>query len=151
MNPQQVNLFVWAALALSQLVYLFIPAPPRENTGEISGAFPLVLGIVAVLQAILIAGLLQLRAFKPIQAGQLDPTSKAGAAQLFTTLMIAWVLAESVAIYGLVLRFLQFPLTTSLPFSLAGAFLLFLGRPWNSRLRRPESAAELARSGAPLR
>ena len=150
MNQQQMHTFVWGALALSQLVYLFIPVPPRENAGGMPAIFPIALGMVAVVVAILVAGLLQLRAFKPIEAGRLDPSSKPGAAQLFTTLLLAWVLAESVAVHGLVLRFLHFPLTTSRPFSLAGALLLFLGRPWNPKLKRPASAAEIARSATPL-
>jgi len=150
----QVHGIVWTALAVAQVIYFLIPVPARPNAASPSATFalvyPLALGAVAGIQALIIVSLLQLRAFKPIQAGQLDPMSTPGASQLFTTLLIAWVLAESVAIYGLVLRFMLFPRSHSLPFFLAGAVLLFLGRPWNPKLKKPLSLADLARSSAPL-
>ena len=135
MNQQLVIL--WSVLALSQVIYLFVPAPARETNGNLPELFPIVLGAVALAQGVGIAALLRLRAFNPIQAGRLDPTSKEGAGQLFTTLILAWALEESVAIYGLVVRFLQFDLLYSTPFTAAGALLLFLGRPWQAKLRRP--------------
>ena len=146
----QTFLLIWAALAVSQVIYFFLPAPPRDGAANLSDMFPLVLGAVAFAQGVGIVALLRVRAFGPIQRGRLDPTSKEGAAQLFTTLILAWVLAESVAIYGLVLRFLGFELLYSAPLSVAGALLLFLGRPWQSKLARPASSADLASSAGPL-
>lgn len=146
----QTFLLLWAALAVSQVIYLFVPAPPREGAANLSDVLPIALGAVAFAQCVGIVALLRIRAFGPIQRGGLDPTSKEGAAQLFTTLILAWVLAESAAIYGLVLRFLGFDLLYSTPLSAAGALLLFLGRPWQSKLARPASSADLASSGDPL-
>lgn len=148
MNQQ--FLIVWSALAISQVIYLFVPAPLREGPANLPAIFPLVLGAIAFVQGVGMVVLLRVRAFNPIQGGRLDPTSKEVAAQLFTTLILAWVLAESVALYGLVLRFLQFELLYSASFAAGGALLLFLGRPWQSRLGRPASAADMAGSNAPL-
>ena len=148
MNFQFV--IIWVALAISQVVYLFVPAPPRASAAILPGVLPLALGVITIAQSIGIVAWLRIRAFNPIHAGRLDPASKDGVAQLFTTLIVAWVLAESIAIYGLVLRFLHFELSYYFPFVLAGACLLFLARPWSPKLKRASSLADLARSNAPL-
>ena len=149
MNQQFV--IVWSALAISQVIYLSLPAPPRESPANLLGVFPLALGVVAFAESVGMVALLRIRAFNPIQTGRLDPLSQKGVTELFTTLILAWMLAESIAIYGLVLRFLGFGMAYSSPFAAAGAFLLFLGRPWQAKLRKPVSSADLARSGTPLR
>lgn len=148
MNQQFV--IIWSVLAISQIIYLFVPVPPREGAGAMPAVFPIALGIVALVEGLGVVALLRIRAFNPIQGGRLDPASKEGAAQLLTTLILAWVLAESVAIYGLVLRFLHFDLPYSAAFAIAGAFLLFLGRPWQAKLRKPQSRSDLAKSGKPI-
>ncbi len=134
----------------SQVIYLFVPVPPVEGSADVSSAFPFALGFVALVQSVGIVGLLKIRAVNPIQAGTLDPETKEGLARLFNALIVSWVLAESVAIYGLVLRFMHFDLIYVVPFVAAGAFLLFLGRPWQSKLKKPLSSADLARSSAPI-
>lgn len=146
----QPLLIVWSALAVSQVIYLLVPAPPARTASTLPDAFPMALGTVALLEAVGIVALLRVRAFAPVQSGRIDPTSKSGAAQLFTSLILAWVLAESIAIYGLVLRFLHFSSTAWAPFAAAGAFLLILGRPWHPKLRKPVSSSDIARSGAPI-
>ena len=142
-------LFVWSALAISQVIYLFMPVPPGERPVN-PDLFPVVLGAIALIQGVGVVVLLRVRAFNPIQGGRLDPTSKKGAVQLFATLILAWAIAESVAIYGFVLRFMQFELLYSASFAAGGALLLFFGRPWQSNLGRPASAADMAGSNAPL-
>ncbi len=142
-------LFVWSALAISQVIYLLMPVPPGERPVN-PDLFPVVLGAIALIQGVGVVVLLRVRAFNPIQGGRLDPTSKKGAVQLFATLILAWAIAESVAIYGFVLRFMQFELLYSASFAAGGALLLFLGRPWQSNVGRPGSAADLAGSSAPL-
>jgi F0F1-type ATP synthase membrane subunit c/vacuolar-type H+-ATPase subunit K len=146
----QTFVIIWSALAVSQVIYLLIPIPERQNASTIPNLFPIVLAAVAFIQAVGIVVLLRVRAFAPVQSGRIDPTSSSGAAQLFTTLILAWVIAESIAIYGLVLRFLHFSLTYSAFFAAAGAILLVLGRPWHPKLRKQDSTIELARSGAPI-
>ena len=147
---KQQLVIIWVMLAISQVVYLLVPAPQVENAGRPPEIFPIVLGAVAIAQGIGIVALLRIRAFNPIQAGSLDPRSKDGVARLFTTLLLAWVLAESIAIYGLVLRFVHFELAYALPFALGAACLLIFARPWSPKLRRASTAAELASSQAPL-
>jgi F0F1-type ATP synthase membrane subunit c/vacuolar-type H+-ATPase subunit K len=146
----QTFVVIWVALAVSQLVYIFVPAPIPENASTLPNIFPIALAVVALIQAVGIVVLLRVRAFAPVQSGRIDPTSTSGTAQLFTTLILAWVLAESIAIYGLVLRFLHFSLPYSASFAAAGALLLFVGRPWHPRLRKPDSTVQLARTGTPI-
>ena len=146
----QTFVVTWAVLAVSQVVYLLVPAPTRENASALPNVFPIALAAVAFIQAVGIVTLLRIRAFAPVQSGRIDPSSKSGAAQLFTTLILAWILAESIAIYGLVLRFLHFSRPYSASFAVAGALLLFVGRPWHPRLRKPDSTIDLARSGTPI-
>ena len=147
---QRSLVVLWSAILASQLVYPFIPITQREGTAVQPDLFPLVLGVVALLQGAGTYAWLKLRAFDPIKGGRLDPTSKEGAAELFTALIMAWVIASSVGIYGLVLRFMHFDLLYWVPFSIGGALLLFLGRPWQSSLSRPVSSTDLAGSNAPL-
>ncbi len=148
MNQQL--LIIWSVLAISQVIYIFVPAPLREGSANAAEIFPAALGVVAFTEGLGVIVLLRVRAFNPIRRGRLDPASKEGAAQLFITLMLAWVLAESVAIYGLVVRFLDFDLPYSVPFSVGAALLMFLGRPWQSKLKWPSTTAEIASSGTPL-
>jgi uncharacterized membrane protein len=114
------------------------------------GLFAATLGVVALVEAVVLVVVLRRGALEPIEDGRLDPASAAGAARLLTVLVVGWALAESVAIYGLVLRFLGAPTTYWLPFAAAGAILLLVARPWQPGLSRPATSAELARSGRPL-
>jgi hypothetical protein len=142
-------LIVWSVLAVSQVIYLLIPVPSQDSPPP-PDLFPLILGSVALVQGVGIVALLRIRAFAPIREGRLDPASAPGGAQLFTTLIMAWVLAESVAIYGFVVRFMHFEFHHSFPFAVGGAFLLYLGRPWQAKLELPRSLADLAKSNDPI-
>ena len=146
----QTFLIIWAFLGVSQVVYLLVPVPSQQNASTLSDVFPMALAVVAFIQAIGMVILLRVRAFEPIRSGRIDPRLSSGVVQLFTPLILAWVLAESVAIYGLVLRFLHYSLSYSVWFSTAGAVLLFMGRPWQRKLQKPYSATQSARSGAPI-
>ncbi len=148
MNQQLV--IIWSVLMVSQVIYLLVPASGQEATANQGATFPIALGVVAFAEAVGIIVLLKIRAVDPIRLGKLDPGAKEGIAQLFTTLIMAWVLAESVAIYGLVLRFMHYGFVYFAPFSAAGAFLLFFGRPWQPKLKKPLSSADLASSNAPI-
>lgn len=141
---------VWVVLAVAQVVYLIYPAPHREGDAVPSDVFAAALGAVAVVQSIGIVMLLRVRAFNPVRTGRLDPASKSGNVQLFSTLLLAWVLCIGIAMYGLVLRFLHFERAYTLPFALAAACLFLLARPWNAKLKKPSNAADLASSNAPI-
>ena len=141
---------LWAVLAVSQVIYLAVPLFAEVGTATLSEVFPMVLGVVAFVQGVIVVVILRAQAFSPIQSRRIDPTTTEGLAKLFTPLLLAWVIAESVAIYGLVLRLLNFDFQYWIPFSVAGAFLLFLGRPFHSKLKKPASSADLARMGGPI-
>lgn len=147
---RQTLTLVWGALAMSQLVYVLVPTPTGADGTSLPSILPLVLGGVALGEAGGIVVWLRIKAFHPIDAGRLDPTSEAGARELFTALIVAWALAESIAIQGLVLRLLGFGALWSLPFALGGALLMLYGRPWSDRLRGANSSAALARGGTPI-
>jgi F0F1-type ATP synthase membrane subunit c/vacuolar-type H+-ATPase subunit K len=141
---------VWSVLLVSQLIYLILPLPASDSTTRLPEVFPAALGFVAFTQAVAIVAALRVRAIQPIRAGLLDPTSETGAANLFVTLLICWVLAESIAIFGLVLRFLHFEWMYSFPFAVAGALLMLIARPWQAGLKPPRSLADQARTGTPI-
>ena len=146
----QTNMVIWCVIVVSQVIYLLMAAPASEGSPVLPDLFPLLLGAIALLEGVGVVVLLRVRAINPIRSGRLDPTSREGAAQLFVTLILVWVLAESVAIYGLVVRFQQFGPAYSLPFAVGGAFLMLLTRPWQSKLKKPVSLADLAQTGTPL-
>lgn len=150
--PRSTLLIVWCALAISQVIYLGLPAPGPEPAPD-PGFLDLLaglLGVVALAEAAGIWFLLQHRAIAPIARGQLRPDGPEGVQQLFQALVVCWVLAGSVAIYGLVLRFLGAPASHSLPFAAAGAVLLLYARPWHPGLRAPASTVDRASSAKPL-
>jgi hypothetical protein len=147
--PMSQLWIVWAALLSSQLVYLMVPIPPREAVVE--PVFVWALGFVALVEAVGIVVFLRVALFGPIRRGELDSATKPGEQRTFVVLLVAWTLAESIAIYGLVLRFLQFERPYTLPFAIAAALLCAYSHPWSSALRKPPSSTDLARSGTPIR
>jgi F0F1-type ATP synthase membrane subunit c/vacuolar-type H+-ATPase subunit K len=145
-------LVVWSALAITQLVYLVIPIPAASDPASHTGLLPIlpvILGTLAFGQAMAALGILRLRVFGPIRSGLLDPTTDDGARRLLPMLIIAWALAESIAIYGLVLRFMHYAPLHWVGSAAAAALVTFLGRPWQARFR-PTSSAHLAQTGAPI-
>jgi hypothetical protein len=154
MNEREKAFVIWVAMAVSQVICLVLPAGQGPTaTGEGPSAFGLVaatLGLAAAIETVVLVVVLRRGALGPIEDGRLDPAAPAGAARLLAVLIVGWALAESVAIYGLVLRFLGAPATHWLPFAAAGGILLLVARPWQPGLSRPATSAELARSGRPL-
>jgi F0F1-type ATP synthase membrane subunit c/vacuolar-type H+-ATPase subunit K len=121
------NWVVWAVLLLSQLVYVGIAASGvgRETSGPPPDVFVVALGVVAVGTA-LGAHLCWRRSRGAGRAvNEAPPTQQ----QAFTFFLLAAVLDESIAIYGLVLAFLGAPAETWAPFSVAAFALLLIHRP----------------------
>ena len=82
--------------------------------------------------------------------GDLDLREPKGVAQLFTTLIIAWVLAESIAIYGLVLRVVGAGIDLWSSYSVVGGLLLLVGRPWQRGLQVPPGSRPRTPSNDPI-
>ena len=110
--------------ALAQLLYVVLPIPVQENDPDFLSTLALAMGVVAFAEAIGTLALLRIRALGPISAGTLNPQSREGVAGLFTTLIICWVLAESIAVYGLVLRVMGAESDVWSPFAVVGGLLL---------------------------
>jgi len=143
---------IWGALAVSQVIYVVVPGlvspEPRDNASD--PIFPIVLGVVAAAQAGGLWMWFQIGAVRKIRDGRLDPDTPSGLASLFTTLILAWVLAESIGIYGFLLHFLGAPSGAWAPFSVLAGLMLFLCRPGQAALRPPRSSASLASRGDPI-
>lgn len=143
-----VTKILWVALVVSQAIYLGIPSPRAgEGTPQ---AFAAVLALVATTQAVGVLLFFRIAGVRRIQSGKLDPTTAAGMGQLFTVLILSWVLTEAIAIYGLVLRFLGGPLWQTGLFALAAFALMVVTQPWQSGLEPPVSSAERGRDPSPI-
>ncbi len=119
---------IWLTLLVSQLIYVAIilsgaiqtRAEPVDNP-----VFPIVLGMVAATTAVA-SHVFWRRATGAGRALHVAPPQPAAA---FTSFLLAWVLDESIAIYGFVLSVMAFSAGTWVPFSLAGFALLLVHRP----------------------
>lgn len=118
---------LWVTLLVSQLIYLGILLSGLVPVASEPMNLPLpeILGAAAVLTGAT-AQFFWRRASADgatLQTGAPDPGAAA------TSYILAWVLDESIAIYGLLLGFLAFPATTWSLFSVAAFVLMLLHRP----------------------
>jgi F0F1-type ATP synthase membrane subunit c/vacuolar-type H+-ATPase subunit K len=137
--PRTIFAIIWGVLALAQLLYVAVPLPVKEKDPELLSTLALVLGFVAFSQALAIVALLRIRALGPIASGDLDLREQSGMAKLFTTLILTWILAESIGVYGLVLRMLGAESDLWSPFAMLGGLLLLICRPWQRGLQAKAS------------
>lgn len=125
---------VHAAMLISILLYAVIAtlvpasaiAPPRIGSA------------VTLLAAITVGAVFLLRSalLRPAEhALAVEPASSKASIRWQTAYLILFALSEVVALYGLILHFLGFPLSNSLPFFVFGLALLALFTP---SLPRPE-------------
>jgi hypothetical protein len=141
-----------AALLLSLLVYAAVilwvsPAapPPLEQ--------PALVGALALVAAAIGAASLAIRALlvvRPVRTGELDPTREPDAQRLFALSVVGWMLADTVAVLGLLAFFLLHARTAALGFVAGGAALLLLQAPRLGALRPPPTSQDLARRPGPL-
>ena len=119
---------VWWTLLASQAVYVAVIV---SGVGRVRGepldlpALPIVLAAMAAASG-LAANFFWRRASG---AGRPLHSAPPDAQAAFTNTMVAWVLDESIAVYGLVLGLLAFSAAGWAPFSLAALVLLLLHRP----------------------
>jgi hypothetical protein len=108
----------------------------------------MLIGALAFVGLMTAAATLLLRRFailQPVQSGTLDITTKAGTARFSTISLLAWVLSESIGIYGLVLFFLYRVPALLYPFLSAAFLLLIFHAPCTGSLRGRPSSSDLAR------
>ena len=119
---------IWLTLLVSQLIYVAIilsgAIQTRAEPVDIP-VFPIVLGVVAATTAVA-SHVFWRRATGAGRALHVAPPEPAAA---FTSFLLAWVLDESIAIYGFVLSVLAFSVEAWAPFSVAGFALLLVHRP----------------------
>ena len=128
-STQNPTRLIWLTLLTSQIIYVVVGLTQSGAAGtSLSNEriFPIILGVVAIVTGGA-AHFLWRRATGsslPIhQAKRQTPQ------QAFIFFLLAWVLDESIAIYGLVLALLGLPASIWLAFSGGGAALLLLHRP----------------------
>ena len=130
-DPAQVkrtNRILWLALLASHVVYVAVNLSGVVRTREEPldlPVFPIALAVVALATGV--GSHLYWRrasgAGRPIHSSPPDPAAS------FTSYMLAWVFDESIAIYGLMLGLLAFPVDVWVPFSLAAFVLMLVHRP----------------------
>ncbi len=119
---------IWLTLLVSQLIYvgIILSGVIQVRTEPVGiPVFPIVLGVVAATTAVA-SHVFWRRATGAGRALHVAPPEPAAA---FTSFLLAWVLDESIAIYGFVLSLLAFGAAAWAPFSLAGFVLLLVHRP----------------------
>jgi len=92
MQGKSTLVTIWAVLALSQVIYLIIPAfrvlPDAEGNTDFLALFAGCLGFIVFLQVVGVVVYFRRGALAPIAEGRLDARTAAGAARLFTVLVI---------------------------------------------------------------
>ena len=127
-QARRTNQILWLTLLASQVVYVAVilsgAARTRQEPLDLP-AFPIALAVVAVTTGI--GSHLSWRrasgAGRPIHSSPPEPATS------FTFYLLAWVLDESIAIYGVVLGLLAFSPDVWGPFSLVAFALMLVHRP----------------------
>lgn len=139
---------VWACLIVSLSIYGAMPLllpPPQEPPPQPQAVFIGALALVGLMTAAATVLLRRFALLRPTRAGTLDITTKAGAARFSAISMLAWVLSESIGVYGLVLFFLYRVPTLLYPFLSAAVLLLIIHAPRTGSLQVEPSSPDLAR------
>jgi hypothetical protein len=124
---------LWAALFASTLIYLLVLEVVELQTGSSweTLLYPLAFAAVTTAGASLMAPRMMLR-WRPAR----DTSTVTHDGGYLTTLIVALALAESVAIFGLVLGFLGAPPTIVVPFFAVTWILMILRFPTKERVDR---------------
>ena len=127
-QARRTSWVLWSALLFAQVVYVGIAASGiagRSSTSPPADVFTTGLGVIGLGTAV--GAHLSWRHSRGTgRAAHEPPPSQQ---QAFPFFLLACVLDESIAIYGLVLAFLGAPAPTWAPFSAAAFALLMLHRP----------------------
>jgi hypothetical protein len=138
----------WAALLLSLLGYAAVilwVSPPGPALGPPALIAPLALAAAAIGAASL--ALRSRLVMRPVRSGELDPAREPDAQRCYALSVLCWVLADAVAVLGMLAFFLLHARDAALWFVAGGAALLALQAP---RWLRPPSSQDLARRPGPL-
>jgi len=124
---------LWAALFASTLIYLLVLEVVELQNGSSweTLLYPLAFAAVTTAGASLMAPRMMLRR-RPAR----DTSTVTHDGSYLTTLIVALALAESVAIFGLVLGFLGAPPTVVVPFFVVAWILMIIRFPTRERVDR---------------
>lgn len=124
---------LWAALFASTLIYLLVLEVVELQTGSSweTLLYPLAFAAVTTAGASLLAPRMMLRR-RPAR----DSSTATRDGGYLVTLIVALALAESVAIFGLVLGFLGGPPTVVVPFFAVAWILMIIRFPTRERIDR---------------
>jgi hypothetical protein len=153
--PSFTTNLIWTALVVSQLIYLVVlnvgilQNEPLDS--EFLRAMSLSLGVVCLLEVMIIVFVFRRYVVRTIQARTVDLSTPQGVQRVFLPLVICWILAEAIAVHGLVLaRLAGSSAHYMLPFLAVSLSVMWFTRPWAPLLRRAADSAELARSSRPI-
>ena len=139
-NP--TNRILWVVLCVSQFVYVGVAAVNPLDADSLDGFEFLPVAFIGIALASAIGGGLYRRKalVEPIRTGTLDPTTQEGFARAFQPFIVNLMLAESVAIYGLLLSFLSGEMQWVVGFVAASLALMWIHRPTAPSLVPPLDA-----------
>ncbi|MBW2359682.1 MAG: hypothetical protein JRG84_02155 [Deltaproteobacteria bacterium] len=144
---------IWGTLLASVALYAALPlvvAPPGEGMERGAEALQLGLGLVSIASAAASFVLKRILVLAPIARHAIDPCTPAGAQRIQTGYIFAWMLAESIGIYGLVLYFLTTDARTMLPFVAGSALLMLLHAPRAAAITDSQGSHDLAGRPDPI-
>jgi hypothetical protein len=133
---QTVRFILAAAVVMYLLVVLRLPSSAKANPIILR-----VLTLVAVSIAILILVMRKIQVLPAEAILQTQPQDRRALTRLRVGYLITYTLSLSIALYGLVLHFLGFPISQVAPFFIAGfALILYYGpKPIPSDTLQPQS------------
>lgn len=127
----QLAWIVWGALVLSIPVYgaVLVLAPMEGGAEpELLRLFRLALPLAAAAEIVAIVVVRKVMFFGPLEEGEFEDLDELHQGY-FTTSIVTWALAESIAIYGFVLSFLGAPLAYFWGFAVVAILLDLYYRP----------------------
>lgn len=137
-DPEQalrVRRVLWLTLLLSQAVYVVVIVSGVARTAEEPPDLP-VLPIALAVVAVTTAFGAHLSWKRAAGAGRPAHSSPPDPASSLNFSLVAWVLDESIGVFGLTLGIMAFPPRVWGPFSLAAWALMFIHRPSRPPLGR---------------
>jgi F0F1-type ATP synthase membrane subunit c/vacuolar-type H+-ATPase subunit K len=140
----QVIWIVWAAMLMSMVVYgvvlMVIDIDPSQSP-ETSQMFAMVFGGVALVEIGVMFYLRKSTFFDRLNDGKFDDEQSLLSAY-FTTSLLTWALAESIAIYGFVVSFLSGNILYFAGFAFFAAAAMLRFRPQHAALLEKTGLAE---------
>ncbi len=153
--PHSPATLIWTVLVFSQLIYVAVLSlgvfQNEASDSDFLRLMSLSLGVVVLAEIAIVLFVFRRYVVRPIQSRTIDPSTSHGAQRVLLPLLICWVLAEAIAVHGLVLALLAgSSVGHMLPFLAVSLLLMWFTRPWGPSLQPALNSATLAQSGRPI-